>query len=188
MSSVTRFLRQIPTGQQLYAQGGTSGAADLATIANAACEFIPTAANYVGNYPPGYVIKASAAVVAAINDAANGYTQTFPIVRDMGKTIFAEISNATTATPTAAATGASGNFGYFRQIQVLVPQPISANQGFIGGPSGSVFGVVGGSPDTYSQYLTVYVPTSVAGVYATTAANGFASSVVPLASGPQGQM
>ena len=187
MSSVTRFLRQIPTGLAVFNQGGTA-ASDLTAIANAACEFIPTGSNYVGNYPPGYVIKATAAVQAAILLANSGYTQTFPIVRDMGKTIFAQISNSTTATPAAAAAGATVNYGYFRQIQVLVPQPINSNQGFIGGPNGNVFGVVGGSPDSYSQYLTVYVPTSVAGVFATQTANGFSAAVTPLPAGPQGQM
>ena len=172
MSSVTRFLRQVPTGQALYA--GNS----LAQIADAACEFVPTAGNYVGNYPPGYVRPAAAATKAAITNAADGYTQQLPIVRDMGKTIFAPIADGSGAL--------SGSNGYFRQIQVLVPQPITTTQGFIGGPAGSVFGVVGGSPPgtnpSYAQYLTVYVPTSVAGVYAQP------TGVTPLPDGPQGQM
>ena len=172
MSSVTRFLRQVPTGQALYA--GNS----LAQIAAAACEFIPAAANYVGNYPPGFVIAAQAPTVAAITNAAAGYTQSAPLVRDMGKTIYAQtassLANATAGTGT-------GNFGYFRQIQVLVPQPISNAQGFIGGPAGSVFGVVGGTPSTTAQYLTVYVPTSVAGAYLVPV-----SAALP--EGPQGQM
>jgi hypothetical protein len=170
MSSVTRFLRQVQTGQALYA--GNS----LAQIAAAACEFVPTAGNYVGNYPPGVVIPAQAATVAAITNAAAGYTQSAPIVRDMGKTIFAPTA---TSLANAQAGTLTGSSGYFRQIQVLIPQPIGS-QGFIGGPSGSVFGVVGGSPTAYAQYLTVYVPTSVAGVYL--------STTTPLVEGPQGQM
>ena len=173
MSSVTRFLRQVPTGLALY-DGNT-----LAQIAASACEFIPTAANYVGNYPPGFVIPAQAATVAAITNASAGYTQTAPFVRDMGKTIFAQ--TATTLANAQAGTG-TGNFGYFRQIQVLVPQVITLSQGFIGGLSGSTFGVVGGSPTTTSTYLTVYVPTSVAGV------SNVPSGVTPIADGPQGQM
>ena len=172
MSSVTRFLRQIPTGQELY--GGNT----LANIANSAVEFIATSGNYVGNYPPGFVIPAQAATVAAINTAAVNYTQTQPIVRDMGKTIFAQ--TATSLANAQAGTG-TGTWGFFRQIQVLVPQPITTSQGFIGGPSGSVFGVVGGSPTSTAQYLTVYVPTSVAGVYNL-------ASVSALPNGPQGQM
>jgi hypothetical protein len=171
MSSVTRFLRQVPTGQALY--GGNT----LAQIATAACEFIPTSGNYVGNYPPGFVIPAQAATAAAINNAAAGYSQTAPIVRDMGKTIFAQ--TATSLANAQAGTG-TGSYGYFRQVQVLVPQPISAAQGFIGGLSGSVFGVVGGSPTSTAQYLTVYVPTSVAGVSL--------NPNTPLVEGPQGQM
>ena len=171
MSSVTRFLRQIPTGAALY--GGNS----IAEIAAAACEFIPTSGNYVGNYPPGFVIPAQAATVGAITNQAVGYTQTQPIVRDMGKTIFAQ--TATSLTNALAGTG-TGSFGYFREIQVLAPQAITSAQGFIGGPSGSVFGVTGGGSSTYATYLTVYVPTSVAGVYLT--------PTTPLKYGPQGQM
>jgi hypothetical protein len=172
MSSVTRFLRQIPAGQELY------GNNTLAQIAAAAVEFIPTGANYVGNYPPGFVIPAQAATVAAITNAAAGYSQALPIVRDMGKTIFAQ--TATSLANAQAGTG-TNTFGFFRQVQVLVPQPITTSQGFIGGPSGSVFGVVGGSPTSTAKYLTVYVPTSVAGVYNL-------AGVSALPNGPQGQM
>jgi hypothetical protein len=154
------------------------GGNSLVQIAAAAVEFVPTSSNYVGNYPPGYVIPASAATVAAITNAAVGYTQALPIVRDMGKTVFAQ--TATNLANAQAGTG-TGTWGYFRQVQVLVPQAITTAQGFIGGTSGSTFGVVGGSPDAYSSYLTVYVPTSVAGVY-------LLQGVTPLLEGPQGQM
>jgi hypothetical protein len=173
MSSVQSFLRQIPVGQSLYANNS------LLEIAAAACVFVPGTGNYVGNYPPGLVAPASADVKGAIANAAQGYSPTVHIVRDMGKTIYAE--TATTLANAVAGTG-SGESGYFRQVQVLVPQPIKSVQGFIGGVAGSAFGVVGGSPDPYSSYLTVYVPTSVAGVYA------FPSGVVGLPNGPQGQM
>ena len=172
MSSVTRFIRQVPTSNPVYT------AVDLAAIAASALEFVPTSSNYVGNYPPGYVIPAPAATVQAITFASAGYTQTRPLVRDMGKTIFAQ--TATNLTNAQAGTG-TGSWGYFRQVQVLVPQAITTTQNFIGGTSGSTFGVVGGSPDAYSSYLTVYLPTSVAGVY-------LLQGVTPLAQGPQGQM
>lgn len=172
MSSVTRFLRQIPTGLELY------GNNSLAQIAASALEFIPGSGNYVGNYPPGFIIPAQAATVAAITNAAAGLTQQLPIVRDMGKTIFAQV--ATSLANAQAGTG-NGTFGYFRQIQVLLPQPITLSQGFLGGLSGSVFGVVGGSPTTTAQYLTIYVPTSAAGVYNL-------AGVAALPNGPQGQL
>jgi hypothetical protein len=174
MSSVTRFLRQIPNSHPTYASNS------LAVIATAACEFIPTGANYVGNYPPGVVIPAQAATVAAITNAAAGYSQVQPIVRDMGKTIFAATA---TSLANAQAGTLTGSSGYFRQIQVLLPQAISNTQGFNGGVSGSVFGVVGGSPTTTAQYLTVYVPTSVNGVYLLPG-----GSAAQLTEGPQGQM
>ena len=181
MSSVTRFLRQIPTGQSLYIQGATVGLNDLTAIADAAVEFVPDAGNYVGNYPPGVVVAASAAVKAVIVAAATGLTQSTPVLRDMGKTIFAPIY---TGTPSNTV-GPSGNAGYFRQVQLLIPQAINTNQGFIGGTNGSVFGVYGGSTDAYTPYLTFYLPTTVAGVLATA---GFATAVTPLFNSPQGQM
>lgn len=173
MSSVQRFLRQVPTGQALYSNN------QLADIASAACEFIPTSDNYVGNYPPGFVIPAQAATVAAIKTAAVGLSSSLPLVRDMGKTIFAP--TATSLANAQAGTG-DGNNGYFRQVQVLVPQAINSTQGYMGGVSGSVFGVVGGSPTSTSSYLTVYVPAAVAGVL------NVPSGVSLLPNGPQGQM
>ena len=150
MTSVTRFLRQIPTGQTLY------DVPNLNTIASAAWEFIPTSSNYVGNYPPGVIVPASAIVKLSIQNAADGLISQTPIIRDMGKTIYAPIATSpTNLTPI-------GVSQYFRQIQVLVPQDINTNQGFIGGTAGSVFGVIGGSHPG-SSYLTVYVPTSVGG-------------------------
>ena len=144
MSSVTRFLRQIPTGQTLYN-------ASLVDVAAAAYTFVPTSGNYVGNYPPGYVAVASAGVKNAILTAANPAGGVLPVVRDMGKTIFAPISADAGVTSTTGA--------YFRQIQVLVPQDISSTQGFIGGVGGNTFGVAGTAP----TYLTVYVRTTIGG-------------------------
>jgi hypothetical protein len=177
MSSVTRFLRQVPTGQALYGNGNNNS---LGAIADAACLFVPGSGNYVGNYPPGLVCPADAATQAAIRTAAAGLTQNLPIVRDMGKTIFAQ--TASSLANAQAGTG-SGSYGYFRQVQVLIPQPISAVQGFLGGVGGSVFGVVGGSPNAYAPYLTVYVPTTVAGV-----SNLIAGAVDSLPAAPLGQM
>lgn len=147
MSSVTRFLRQIPTGQQ-YAQVPST---------SAIYEFVPGAGNYVGNYPPGTMIPASAALQAALaqNQAfANGVVST--AVRDMGKTIFA---------PFTSPTGQTGS-AYFRQYQLVVARPINATQGFMGGPAGNTFGVVGApaTPDAYTNYMTFYVASIVEGV------------------------
>ncbi len=75
MSSVTRFLRQIPTGLAYYTcPSGTQF-----------YEFVPAAGNYVGNYPPGYVQTLS----VSFNPATM-------ILRDMGKTIKTVIGAAGT--------------------------------------------------------------------------------------------
>ena len=71
MSSVTRFLRQIPVSTTYYTcPSGT-----------VFYEFVPASTNYVGNYPPGYVQTNS-------NITFNTSTA---ILRDMGKTIKAVV-------------------------------------------------------------------------------------------------
>lgn len=90
MTSVQKFLRQryvpntilqAPTNECYYV-------------------FVPTAGNYVGNYPPGYVS------LAAINPVPDQGA----LIRDMGKTIKCPIS----------ADGVTfGSSGFFREVQVL---------------------------------------------------------------------
>lgn len=164
MSSVTRFIRQIPQATTYY---------NAATVAGApstyAYEFVPSSSNYVGNYPNvfndstgGYVAPSSAALQAAINQAANAAGNAGNLVlRDMGKTIFAPV----TAAVGTAATSTS-NWGYFRQVQLIAPNVISQGPGFMGGVTGTTFGVLGGPncPDNYTDYLTFYIPVSVAGI------------------------
>ena len=65
MSSVTRFLRQIPQATTYYGFAA----------APAFYEFVPEPANYVGNYPPGVVAEREVDLPAGA------------ILRDMGKTI-----------------------------------------------------------------------------------------------------
>lgn len=76
------------------------------------------------------------------------------VIRDMGKTILAPLNSV------------SGALGRFRQVQIMLPGNISATQGFIGGPAGNTFGVLGGAanPDLYTNYMTFYVASPVAGV------------------------
>jgi hypothetical protein len=152
MSSVTRFIRQIPLATTYY-----NAAAVVASPSTLAFEFVPTAANYVGNYPPGYMQAASAALILAIQQAANAATVagTQLVLRDMGKTIQAPVSNATNA-----------NEGFFRQVQLLNPSAISGVQGYIGGTAGNTFGVLGAAntPDAYTDYMTFYIPVTVAGI------------------------
>lgn len=149
MSSVTRFLRQIPTG---------IGQLNQTFNGNAVYDFIPATGNYVGNYPPGYIVPATqTGLSSAIDDANNGSGEA--VVRDMGKTIFCPYSATVGGTPTTA--------GFYRQYQLLKVNPITISQGFIGGNGGNNFGVVGPAVATTpgtSTYVTFYLPTVVAGV------------------------
>ena len=153
MTSVTRFIRQVPVATTYY-DAYTVTASPATTV----YEFVPTAANYVGNYPPGYVQLAPAALQGAITTAVAYATATQQrlVLRDMGKTIYAPISSLT------------GVSGYFRQVQLLSSSGVSASQGLIGGAAGNNFGVIGApaNPDAYTNYLTFYIPVTVAGVNA----------------------
>lgn len=148
MSSVTRFIRQVPVSTTYYS---VNAAVLLGTNMY---EFQPTAANYVGNYPPGFMVLASsvAADVACLATAAADGTTV--VLRDMGKTIYAQITNS------------SGNAGWFRQVQLLKPTGITAAQGFIGGTSGQTFGVLGAQsvPNGNTDYFTFYIAVPVGGV------------------------
>ena len=150
MSSVTRFIRQIPQSNTYYS---------AAIIANAPAtycyQFNPSSNNVVGNYPPGYMTAANAALQGSIAGAvaAAGAVPGNLILRDMGKTIQAPIGN-----------GANPNSGFFRQVQLLLPSTLTAAQGYNGGSSGSTFGVSG------INYLTFYVPVVVLGIAGVAAA------------------
>ena len=154
MSSVTRFIRQVQVSTTYY-----NAAVVVASPSTLVFEFVPSASNYVGNYPVaggvtgGYVQAASLALQTAINAAVNVSGAGNLVLRDLGKTIF-------------AATSAGTNFAYYRQVQLLAPSQITSTQGFIGGISGSTFGVLGGAniPDNYTDFLTFYIPVTVAGV------------------------
>ena len=158
MSSVTRFLK---SSVQTYMTAPAVGVLDSSKI----YEFVPTNTNVVMNYPPGYVrliFGNAAAVITAIAAQDNGVNAPNGVVlRDMGKTIYAPVGSAT------------GSSGYFRQVQLIAPRPITAAQGTIGGTAGNTFGVLGvpagtnsaaGATDAYVSYLTFYIPVPVGGV------------------------
>jgi hypothetical protein len=146
MSSVTRFIRQVPVSASVL-----NAAVVAAAPATLVYEFFPSASNIVGNYPPGYVAQAgSGALFQAIQQAVNAAGGAGNLVlRDLGKTILAPIGSA------------SGNLGFFRQVQLLAPSALSASQGFNGGSAGSSFGVLGAAN---SDYLSFYIPSNIAGV------------------------
>jgi hypothetical protein len=157
MSSVTRFIRQIPQSTTYYSAAGI-----IASPATLVYEFVPSSSNYVGNYPNpypdvtgGYVQTASLALQAAIAQA-NTFASGNLVLRDMGKTIFAPTTNSSTA-----------SWAYFRQVQLIDPNVINSGaSGFIGGTSGTTFGVLGdqNTPDAYTDFLTFYIPVTVAGI------------------------
>jgi hypothetical protein len=167
MSSVTRFIRQIPVSTTYY---------DATNAATLAYVFVPGDGNYVGNYPPGVMQLASSGAAgspgASMAGAIGAVGTTGAVLRDMGKTIYAAIAD-TASTPVAVV---PPQFGYFREVQLLTPPALNyigsqAGTQIIGGTSGTTFGVGGA---TTSDYLTFYIPVTVAGVRAGVAGNVYA--------------
>jgi hypothetical protein len=158
MSSCQSFLRQRVVGTTtlsysgplycLIAGGGATGTSVAAVLA---------AGNYVGNYPPGFLVAGP--TVANLAEAAQGGVVN-PIIRDMGKTIkasFTTDAGVTLNTP-----------GFWRQIQVLSPVTVSGptiatNNGVTGQAAGFRPSAVGGNNGD-SGYNTYYIPISVGGV------------------------
>ena len=137
MSSVQRFIRQIQPDNTY-----NSASTVLGAPASYAYELIPSA-GAVGNYPAGYMAAASGALATALT--ASTYAANSALLRDMGKTIRAPVNSV------------SGNVGYFRQVQLLVP----SHAGVAANVQGAVL-----VPDQYSPYLTFYVPVAIAGISA----------------------
>jgi hypothetical protein len=135
MSSVTRFLRQIPTGLSYYTAG-----AQVQFY-----EFVPTTGNYVGNYTPG------AMVTLALPVAFDPATM---VLRDMGKTIKASTASSQGNAQAGIVNASTEQF--WREFQVLTPTAgPQTNFGVNGSPS---------VPDAYSAYYTVYLPVTVSAV------------------------
>jgi hypothetical protein len=154
MSSISRYARQIPTGGEYL----TFNPLNPPSI-NLVFDFIPTDGNLTGNYPPGYAVPASQTGLLATLQAAFSGQLNKLIYRDAGKTIRTRF--ATTLNPTTYV-----GVSYFREYQVLLIDPITEPPGFLGGSTGSTFGVVGqattsdGSPLVYA---TFYAPVPVGG-------------------------
>jgi hypothetical protein len=146
MSSVTRFIKQVTPGLNIIVPPA------LSTI----YEFVPSASNTTGNYPPGVMVLASnspslLAYLTAVGwgPYANGSTISAGwSARDMGKTIKTGV--ATTETGTAVVNTEQ----HFRQIQLVRP---------VLGNTDGAFGVQGAAtvPNSVTDYLTVYIPVSV---------------------------
>jgi hypothetical protein len=139
MSSVTRFLKQFDVSQSYL-----SVPTDLTLL----YEFVPSG-TVTGNYPAGAVQAVSGVVATEIvrQSAISGGRL---ILRDMGKTITANIFGATT-------------LGRYRQVQLLAPRDLNATNNTFG-----VIGVPAGSDPLKTNanvsYYTLYIPVPVAGV------------------------
>jgi len=155
MSSVTRFLRQIPAENQYV-----GGPIELATLAPLAYEFVNTTANYTGNYPPGAMVLGSTDTSTYINFQILNARQFNPnamyTLRDMGKTIYAGIAVSVSDAQNLLNIT---NHGYFRQYQLLVFPGSSTVP--------NTFGVGGSNSGGYTPYLTFYLPSIVAGRFPT---------------------
>jgi hypothetical protein len=169
MTSVTRFIRQVPVSTTYY----SVPTGFLASPSAGVYEFQPVSSNVVGNYPPGYMTAATTVLSAAL--AAAGSTSTL-VLRDMGKTVYTGVSSD------SGVTFPSG-FGWFRQVQLLKPAAITSAQGFIGGTNGNTFGVLGGNnlPDTNSDFFTFYIAVPLGGTLGGTL--GLTAAPAPIAGG-----
>lgn len=168
MSSVTRFIRQIPVSTTYYSAASIINGAAL--VDTNVFEFVPLGSNYVGNYPPGSMTGPSAQLTAALTQAIQNANAAGAVLvlRDMGKTVQAVYDHSVTPSAAPLTYSSSSTIGFFRQVQLLRPSALTYGQGTIGGLNGSNFGVLGSNnvPDNYTDFLTFYIPVSVAGVCA----------------------
>lgn len=148
MSSVTRFLKQVPAGQNFYS---------LPAITSV-YEFVPSSSNVVGNYTPGAMVQAAVGAanfygaLQAIGAYSGSTAQAGFLLRDMGKVIKASV--ASSEANAAAGTVSAGTEQHFRMFQIV--KPIANN-------ADGAFGVQGAAaiPNGNSDYFTVYLPTNV---------------------------
>lgn len=161
MSSVQSYLRQrvvgtttfaapaTPTPMQLYCLIAGNAAAGTTALAAVA------AGNYVGNYPPGYLVAGP--TIANLKLAAQGGLVN-PILRDLGKTIYAPLANAVTATLPF------GTAGYWRAVQVLDPSLVTTGNSGITGQVPGFRPLATGGNNGDKGYNTYYIPIVVNGL------------------------
>jgi len=154
MTSVQKFLRQRPV-TSTYLQAPTNACYYV---------FVATSGNYVGNYPPGYMLQTTD-VPAGKGD----------LIRDMGKTIKA------VSVQSGGSIAANATPGFFREVQFISPVTVSS------ATASSTFGVGVGSQGAQvlpsagnvgdSGYGTYYIPIIVDG---TVASNGTTPAILPI--------
>ena len=163
MTSVQRFLRQRSVGNTTLSVPSTPGTSLYV--------FLATGGNYVGNYPPGVMVTATAAGAALPTSFPTG-----TVLRDMGKTIQASVSAGVSPYSDA------GTPGFFREVQIVSPVTVAtatSSTTFGDGigsltPSSGPVGA-GNAPASYPTgagnagddgYGTFYLPIVVGGVVA----------------------
>jgi hypothetical protein len=153
MSSIQSFLRQRNVANSIF---------QAPTTEDCYYVFVAAPGNYVGNYPPGYMV--------AVSGLPEGMGA---LVRDMGKTIKAPIG-----TGNIAATS-----GFFREIQFIDPQPaVSATGSTTFGVGTNSLGAgalpsAGNAGD--SGYGTYYLAIVVDGTLATSAGTELTRATLP---------
>jgi hypothetical protein len=147
MSSVTRFIKQVTPGMNVIAPP---------VIANL-YEFVPTTSNTTGNYPPGAMVLASNSPTILAYLTGQGYVASSSgwIARDMGKTIKASIATNETNASASPPITTSNTEQHWRMIQLL--RPVAGNTDGASGVQGAAT-----TPNGYTDYVTLYVPTSIA--------------------------
>jgi hypothetical protein len=148
MSSIQSFLRQRSQTSTFF-QAPTNACYYV---------FIPTAGNYVGNYPPGYM------QTAAQNPVAIQTEPTKVLIRDMGKTIKAPIA-------VDGVLNVNATSGFFREVQLINPVAAVSPTGnttfgvgiYYAGAQTQPAGNVGDA-----GYGTYYIPIVIDGTLATT--------------------
>ena len=172
MSSVQRFLRQRVVGTTTYSLPALP---PQQTTLNTVFYVLQTDSdNYVGNYPPGNMINLT-------NLNATSQTPLLPpitgcVLRDMGKTVKARVTDGTNIGSTA---------GFFRAVQIIQPLNIVPQTFGVGGGAATSFMAGTGSPLSLGPgntgdkgYGTFYIPIVVDGVIASQA--GSATPLVPV--------
>lgn len=156
MSSIQSFLRQRNVANSLL---------QAPTTAGCYYNFVALSGNYVGNYPPGYMVAASGDVAAAASAQSL-------LIRDMGKTIKAPIGTGVTATE-----------GFFREVQLIRPVAAvsatgSTTFGVGAGISGNAAGTLPSAGNAGSDgYGTFYIAIVIDGTLATS--DGSTTAILP---------
>jgi hypothetical protein len=166
MSSIQSFLRQRNVANSLL----------QAPVNNCYYTFVAGSGNYVGNYPPGYMVLADASIAtaAAVSPGL--------LIRDMGKTIKAPIGVlANTPILNPAATE-----GFFREVQLINPvAAVSATgsttfgvgNGVAGGAAAGTLPSAGNAGS--DGYGTFYIPIVIDGTLATSAGTQATIATLP---------